>query len=73
MDSSPQLPDEPKLEKEPLVTGHPGHEELVEQARLEQAASRFGHGIPLFPQAMLYLLVLVILVLLLWWVWPFPF
>jgi hypothetical protein len=59
------------LEKEPLVTGHPGHEELVEQARIDRMASRFGHGIPLYPQALLYLLLLVLLVLLLWWVVPF--
>jgi hypothetical protein len=63
----PALPGEPRLEKEPLVTGHPSHDELVEDARLDAAASRFGHGIPLFPQALLYLLVVALLVALVWW------
>ena len=73
MSPSPLPSNEPRLEKEPLLTEHSGREELIEQARLGQAASRFGHGIPLFPQAMLYLAVLVLLVLLLWWVYAFPF
>ena len=66
MDSSPRLPGQLRLEKEPLLSGHSGHEELLEQASIGRAASRFGHGIPLFPQALVYLLILVSLVLLLW-------
>jgi len=46
---------------EPLLTGHSGHEDLIEQCRIKGA-----RGLPLFPQALLYLLLLVIFVLVLW-------
>jgi hypothetical protein len=69
MDSSPRLPGELHLEKEPLVTEHSGHEELVEQVRIGLASSRFGHRFPFLPQAIFYLVVLGLLVLFLWWAW----
>jgi hypothetical protein len=60
----------PAEEREPLFTGHRTHDELLEKARIEHARSSYGHGIPLFPQAMIYLgflAALVIMLFLLLW------
>jgi hypothetical protein len=57
-------------EKEPLVTGHRAHDELLEKARIERPIHRYGHGIPIFPQSMIYLVAiaaLVVILLALWW------
>jgi len=55
-------PDE-KLDphKEPLVTGHRTHDELLEKARIERPIHSYGHGIPIFPQAMIYVVLIAAL------------
>jgi hypothetical protein len=55
------------VDKEPLRTGHSGREGLIERCRIGRDASRFGHGVPLFVQALLYLTWLAILALVLAW------
>jgi hypothetical protein len=59
--SAPQvLPDHGIVEKEPLVTGHRNHDEMIEELRINQAA-RSMHRIPLAPQAMIYLLIIMVI------------
>lgn len=47
--------------REPLVTGHKTHDELVEKGRIEQGTRNFGRGIPLYPQAMIYVILIAVL------------
>jgi hypothetical protein len=48
-------------EKEPLVTGHATHDDLIEKARIMRPLGSYGHGIPLFPQAMIYIILVAAL------------
>jgi hypothetical protein len=54
---SVQPEEQPIDKKEPLFTGHRTHDELVEKARIERPIRSYGHGIPIFPQAMIYILI----------------
>jgi hypothetical protein len=49
--------------REPLFSGHRAHDELVEKALIGRA--RTSYGIPLFPQAMIYVVFLSALVIML--------
>jgi hypothetical protein len=51
--------------KEPIVTGHETHDELLERALIERPIRSYGHGIPLFPQAMLYVVLIAALAIVL--------
>jgi hypothetical protein len=46
------------IEKEPLVTGHPSHGELIEELRINRAG-RSMHRMPLYPQALIYIFAIV--------------
>ena len=50
--------------KAPLLTGHSTHDELLEKARIERGIHSYGHGIPVFPQYMIYLIGLAIILVL---------
>jgi hypothetical protein len=49
------------IDKQPLVTGHRNHDDLIERLRIERA-NRAIRRTPLYPQAMIYLVVLGTLV-----------
>jgi hypothetical protein len=51
----------PDIKKEPLVTGHSAHDDLLESARISRPLQSYGHGIPLFPQAMIYIALIAAL------------
>jgi hypothetical protein len=57
---SPEHPP-PDAKKEPLVTGHSAHDDLLESARIGRPLRSYGHGIPLFPQAMIYIVLIAAL------------
>jgi hypothetical protein len=52
-------------EREPLLTGHRTHDELLEKGRFERGIHTYGHGIPIFPQAMIYVVILAAIAVLL--------
>jgi hypothetical protein len=67
MKGANRLKDVDAVDREPLRTGHSGHEQLMEECRIRHDASRYGHGVPLFVQALLYLTWLAILALVIAW------
>jgi hypothetical protein len=67
MASYPRLPGRLVPDKEPLLSGHRSHADLVEAARFGWGEVHYGSGVGLLLQALLYLLVLAAAVLLLWW------
>ena len=58
---------EPDPNKEPIFTGHDGNADLLEGLRIGSASKSFGHGIALFLQVAIYLVLLVSLVFLVAW------
>jgi hypothetical protein len=69
MKPPPRFADEIRLEKEPLVTGHSGRADLIERCRIEHGEVGFLHGIPVYIQAGIYLLVLIGLLVGISWMW----
>jgi hypothetical protein len=67
MASDPRPPGQMMPDKEPLVTGHSSHADLVEEARIGWEEARYGTRAGFRPLALLYLFVLSAAVLLLWW------
>jgi hypothetical protein len=58
---------EPDPNREPIFTGHSDNADLLETLRIQSSARSFGHGIALYLQVAVYLVLLIALVFAVVW------